>query len=135
MAGEGRPLRPMKTLIQIAVVLTVLTATVQGARAAIKHYAFVDALHESMLFVSSQTEEQLADRVMRIAEEHEIPLDPSHVTVRREPYMVIVDAPYTDVIDLLPGVYSRTWDFDTRVNVRQLEDTRPRGPSQPGRRR
>jgi hypothetical protein len=125
----------MSTIIKIAIAATVLTGTVQGARAAIKHYTFVDALQESMLFVGSRTEEELAVRVMEIAGDHQIPIDPANLAVRREAFLVTVDGTYTESVNILPGVYSRPWDFEVAVSVRQLEDTRPRGPSAPRRRR
>lgn len=117
----------MKTLFQIGVALILLTASVQGARAAFKHYQFVDAIQEAMLFASSRTEDQIADRVLELAADHEIPLEPDNVSVQRAPYQITIDAPYTDTVNILPGVYSRPWDFETKVNVRLLEDTRPRG--------
>ena len=123
----------MKTLIQIVVAFTLLTGAVQGGRAAMKHYAFVDAIQEAMLFASSRNEEQIAERVLELATDHEIPLDPEKLTVQRLPYQVVIDAPYTDTVNVLPGVYSRKWDFETKVNVRLLEDTRPRGTAQRGR--
>lgn len=123
----------MKTLIQILVALVLLTATVQAARAAIKHYAFVDAVHEAMIFASSRNEAEIADRVIEIAAEHFVPLDPDQLTVRREPYQITIEAPYSETIDLLPGVLSRPWNFDAQVNVRLLEDTRPRGTAPRGR--
>lgn len=123
----------MKTIIQIAVAFVLLTATVQASRAAIKHYAFVDAVQEAMLFAGSRTEEQIAERVLEIAGDHQIPLDPENLTVERQPYLIIIDAPYGDTVDLLPGVYARHWDFETSVNVRLLEDTRPRGTAPRGK--
>lgn len=119
----------MKTIIKLLVAAILVTAAVQGGRAALKHYAFVDALQEAMLFAGSRTEEELSERVLEIAADHEIPLDPAALTVRRLPFQVTIDAPYTDTVDLLPGLYQRTWDFDTSVQVRLLEDTRPRGGS------
>ena len=117
----------MKTIFQIGVALILLTASVQGGRAAFKHYQFVDAIQEAMLFAGSRTEDQIADRVMELAGDYEIPLEPGNVSVERAPYQITIDAPYTDTVNILPGVYSRPWDFDTQVNVRLLEDTRPRG--------
>lgn len=127
----------MKTIIKIAVTAVLLTATVQGARAALKHYTFVDAVQESLIFASSRTEEQLTDHVLQLASEHAIPLDPANLTVRREPFLIEVDAPYTETVDLLPGVYDYAWNFETSVSVRLLEDTRPRGtaPRNPNARR
>lgn len=122
----------MKTIIKIVIAVILLTATVQAGRAAMKHYAFVDALQEAMLFAGGRTEEELADRVMEIAGDHEVPLDAEMLTVRREPFQVIIDAPYSETVDLLPGFYARRWDFDTAVQVRLLEDTRRGGG---GRRR
>ncbi|MCC7034405.1 MAG: hypothetical protein IT179_16410 [Acidobacteria bacterium] len=119
----------MKTIIKLLVAAILVTIAVQGGRAALKHYAFVDALQEAMLFAGSRTEEELSERVLEIAADHEIPLDPAALTVRRLPFQVTIDAPYTDTVDLLPGLYQRTWDFDTSVQVRLLEDTRPRGGS------
>ena len=119
----------MKTILQIAVAAMLLTACVQGGRAALKHYQFVDALHEAMLFAGSLTAEQVATQVVEIAGDHEIPLEPDNVTVRREPFLVVIDAPYTETINVVPGLYQRAWDFETSVNVRLLEDTRPRTPA------
>ena len=122
----------MKTIIQIAVALVLLTGAVQAGRAAVKHYSFVDAVQEAMLFAGSRTEEQIAERVMEIAGDHEIPLDPENLTVERQPYQINIEAPYTDRVDLLPGVYARSWDFEASVHVRLLEDTRPRRPAPRG---
>jgi hypothetical protein len=124
----------MKTIVQLVVAFTLLTGTVQAGRAAVKHYAFTDSVHEAMIFASSYTEDQIADRVLEIAAEHLVPLDPENLTVVRAPYQITISAPYSDSINLLPGVYSRAWDFDTEVKVRLLEDTRPR-PKAPRSRR
>jgi hypothetical protein len=119
----------MKTLIKIGIALTLITATVQAGRAAVKHYTFVDAIHEQMLFAGGRTEDELAERVLDLAAEHGIPLEAENVTVTRQPFLVEVWAPYTDTVELLPGFYKRRWDFETSVSVRLLEDTRPRGPA------
>src|SRR5262245_47388052 len=97
----------MKTLIKLLLAAIVLTATVQASRAAIRHYSFVDALQEAMLFAGSRTEEELADRVMELAGDHGVPLEPESVSVRREAFLVVVQAPYSADIDLLPGIYKR----------------------------
>jgi hypothetical protein len=123
----------MKTLIQIIFAFVLLTGAVQAGRAAVKHYSFVDAVQEAMIFASSRTEEQIADKVLELAGEYEIPLDPDKVMVERQPYQINIEAPYTDKVNLLPGVYTRTWNFDTSVHVRLLEDTRPRRPVPPGK--
>ena len=123
----------MKTILQLVVAAALITGAVQGGRAAVKHYSFVDAIQEAMLFASSRNEEQIAEKVLELASEYEIPLDPGKVTVERLPYQINIEAPYTDLVNLLPGVYTRTWDFDTSVHVRLLEDTRPRGVAKRGK--
>lgn len=122
----------MKTLFQIVVALVLLVGTVQAGRAAIKHYGFVDAVHEAMIFASSRNEDQIADRVVEIAAEHFVTLDLDRLTVQRDPYLITIDAPYSETINLLPGIYSRVWDFDAQISVRLLEDTRPRGTAPRG---
>lgn len=119
----------MKTIIQLAIALTLLTGAVQGGRAAVKHYSFVDAVQEAMLFASSRTEDQIADKVMEIAGDYQIPLDPNRLSVQRLPFQIDIEAPYTEQVNLLPGIYSRPWDFTAAVHVRLLEDTRPRIPT------
>jgi len=119
----------MKTIIQLAIALTLLTGAVQGGRAAVKHYSFVDAVQEAMLFASSRTEDQIADKVMEIAGDYQIPLDPNRLSVQRLPFQIDIEAPYTEQVNLLPGIYSRPWDFTAAVHVRLLEDTRPRTPT------
>jgi hypothetical protein len=123
----------MKTILQIGFSLVLIVAAIQGGRAALKHYQFVDAIQEAMIFASSRTADQIADQVMELAGDYQIPLDPANVMVERAPYQIIIDAPYTDTVAVLPGVYSRTWDFETKVQVRLLEDTRPRGTAPRGR--
>ena len=124
----------MKNIIKILLGLVVVTVAVQGGKAALKHYTFVDALQEAMLFGSSRNEAQIAEKVMELAGDSQIPLDPELVSVTREPFLITIDAPYTDTVNLLPGFYSRKWDFDASVSVRLLEDTRPRGTAQRRRR-
>lgn len=116
----------MQTLLKLAFGALLILGTVQAGRAAIKHYAFVDAIQEAMLFVGSLTEEELVDRVMAIAADHEVPLEYENITVRREAFQVLVDGTYTDTVELIPRVLSRPWDFTIDVDVRLLEDTRPR---------
>jgi hypothetical protein len=70
---------------------------------------------------------------MELAGDYQIPLEAGSVSVQRAPYQIIIDAPYTDMVNVLPGVYSRRWDFETQVNVRLLEDTRPRGTAPRGK--
>ncbi len=125
----------MTSIIKIALALVLMTATVQGGRAALKHYTFVDTLQEALLFGGSLNEAQIAEKVMELAADREIPLDPDRLTVTREPFLITIDAPYTDTVNVLPGFYSRAWDFDTSVAVRLLEDTRPRGTAPRGKRR
>jgi hypothetical protein len=127
----------LKTTIQILIAAILLTATVQAGRAALKHYMFVDALQEALLFAGSRTEQEVADRVMEMAGAHEVPIDPDTLLVTREPYLIQIEAPYTETVHLLPGVYDYAWDFDASVSVRLLEDTRPRSraPAPPARSR
>jgi hypothetical protein len=124
----------MKTILQIGVAAILITASVQGGRAALKHYQFVDAIQEAMLFASSRTEDQIAERVMELAGDHQIPLEFEKLSVSRAPFQISIDAPYTDTVNVLPGFYSHTWDFETKVNVRLLEDHRPRGVAPRGKR-
>jgi hypothetical protein len=125
----------MSTILKIAAAMILITASVQGGRAALKHYTFVDSLQESMLFGGSLNEEEIADRVIELAADHEIPLNPDLMSVKRDPFLITIEAPYTDTVNLLPGFYARAWDFETSVSVRLLEDTRRRGTAQGGRRR
>jgi hypothetical protein len=125
----------MKTIFKLAVAAVLLTATVQAGRVAIRHYSFVDALQESLLFAGSRTEAELEDRVLEIARDYGVPLDAANLNVRREPFLVVVSATYTDDVHLLPGVYKHTWPFDASVSVRLLEDTRPRTRQQSQQRR
>lgn len=116
----------MKTIFKIAVMIILLVATVQAGRAAVKHYTFVDAIHEAMLFSGNRTDEELVDRVLDLADMHEVPLDPEALVVRRLPYAIEVEAPYSEAIELVPGVIKRPWGFNASVRVRLLEDSRPR---------
>ena len=93
----------MKTIIQIAVAAILVTASVQGGRAAFKHYQFVDAIQEAMLFGGSRNEDQIAEQVIQLAGDYQIPLDPGTSRCQRAPYQITIDAPYTDTVNCCPG--------------------------------
>lgn len=110
----------MKTIIKIVIVLVLLTACFNAARAALNNFQFEDAAQQRLLFESRATDEEVVAIVMRIAREYDIPLEAGNIDVRRTAQDRIVNITYTTDVMLVPGIYSWPWTFTPRTSTRML---------------
>jgi hypothetical protein len=110
----------MKTIIKIVVSLFILTACFNAARVALNNYAFEDAVHEGLLFDQRATDPEIVDMVMKLANEHIIPIDPKDIAVRQVGQDVIVDMSYTVNVVLVPGILQRDWTFTPSTSTKML---------------
>jgi hypothetical protein len=93
----------VKRLIELAIVAAICYAGYHGAVVYLHHYQFDDALEETARFGRGRTEQQLRQRVMELAAEYDIPLDPAAVTIRSDGNSTRISAPYTARVKLLPN--------------------------------
>ena len=106
----------IKAIVKIALAALVLNACWRSATVFLKYYKFKDAVHETVLFSSAKSDAQLEARVLELAQQLDIPLQPENVTIRREDNRTAIDAVYTDHIELIPTKFY-PWEFKIDVDA------------------
>ena len=106
----------IRKLVHLAVFLLIANAVYRIAPVSLHYYEFKDALQELALFSQKATDAELADRVMALADEHNIPLDRDYVTIRRASGQLIIDASYVESMKVLPG-YTYDHQFDVEAKA------------------
>jgi hypothetical protein len=114
----------MWTIIKLTLGVLVLVACFQAGRVALNNYQFEDAVSQAILFGSNVSDADIVRQVLEIADEYDVPLEASNVTVRRERRDLFVDMEYTEDVALIPGVYTKAWTFKPRATARVLNPTR-----------
>jgi len=106
----------MKTIIKLVVAALIVHATWRTGNVYLRYYQFKDNVHQAAQFSDRRPESELRERVMSLAEQYQIPLDPEALRVRRQDNHTIVDANYTERIEILPR-YFYPWDFKVNVDT------------------
>lgn len=100
-----------RRVVKLAIFLLVVHALYRFVPVYVRYQQFKDAVHETALFARNGTDAQILDRVMALAEKHNIPLDREYVQIRRENEQLFIDASYIVEIEWLP-TYRRPRQFD-----------------------
>ena len=74
----------IKRLLSIIIFLLLANAGARVGMVYFHHQQFKDALSELSLFSGTKTEETVKAKVMELAAEHQIPLDPDYVEITRQ---------------------------------------------------
>ena len=107
----------VKLFIKLALSALITNAVWHIGSAYVTFYRFKDAVTETAQFGSERPIAEIQERVMALASRHDIPLDKSDVTVRRdEGNHTYIDGSYVQPLDLLPG-YRYPWSFALHVDV------------------
>jgi hypothetical protein len=106
----------IKTVIKLAIAALVVHACWRSANVVLKYSRFKDAVHEMVLFSTGKPEAQVEARVLELARQFDVPVDPENVSVRREENRTIVHAGYTDQIELVPTKFY-PWKFNVDVEA------------------
>lgn len=109
----------MRTIVKLVIAGLILHAAYRVGTAYWDHYAFEDATRDAAQFSASSTERDIADKVIALAAEHDIPIEPEDLTIEKVPRRITIDGSYTRTIEVLPR-YSRPWDFTFHVIVLTL---------------
>lgn len=107
----------IRKVVQLAVFLLVANALYRVAPVTVHYFQFKDALQELALFATpKETDAQLVDRVMTLADENSIPLERDDVLVQRANGTLTIDASYVETMKVLPGYdYVRQFDVEAKA--------------------
>jgi hypothetical protein len=112
----------LKTIIQLLIAALIVNACVRGGAAALRYYTFKDAVEQEARFGGKSSTSALQQRILEIAAEHEIEVDPLDVVITRDGQETSVAAAYLEAIELVPRLYVRQQLFEFEVSV---HPTRP----------
>lgn len=106
----------MKTIFKLAITALILHACFRAGTVFWRHYQFEDGVEATAQFSGNRSANELHARVMELAREFQIPLEPGNVDVRRQENHTLVDAVYTERIEILPS-YFYPWQFKVNVDA------------------
>jgi hypothetical protein len=104
----------IKRLIELLFVAALGYALIHAVPVYWNNYKFEDALEEMATFSVQKTEDELRDRVMKLASENDIPLDTDDVVVHQSDDATEILAPYSEKVEVLPR-FVYTASFDVKV--------------------
>ena len=113
----------MKTIIKLLLAALVVHACWKGSTVFWRHYELKDGAQKAALFAGNRTEAEIHSRIMEIARELDVPLDPEKLTVRKAPNHTYVNTAYTEKIEVVPTFFY-PWDFKLDLDVFTIGDAR-----------
>lgn len=115
-------MRLIKTLIKLAILFAIGHAAYKTGPAYWHYIQFRDEVTEVARFSSGKTENDIRDRIAKLIDRHELPLDASEVAIEPGRTSTAIDASYEQQIEVLPK-YFYPWKFDVRVDVMHVRPT------------
>jgi hypothetical protein len=114
----------MKTIIKVVVAVLVVMTCFNASRALLNDSQFEDAVHETLLFDPRASDAEIVASVMKTAGQFDVPIDPEDIAIKQVGQDVIVNMSYTQKVVLVPGVFSRDWNFTPSASARILTGSR-----------
>jgi hypothetical protein len=115
-------MRLIKTLIKLAILFAIGHAAYKVGPAYWHYIQFRDEVTEVARFSSGKTENDIRDRIAKLIDRHELPLDASEVAIEPGRASTAIDASYEQQIEVLPK-YFYPWKFDVKVDVMHVRPT------------
>jgi hypothetical protein len=115
-------MRLIKTLIKVAIFLGIAHAAYRAVPAYWHYVQFRDEVTEVARFSGGRSENDVRDRIAKLIARHDLPLDPSEVSIEPGKGSTAIDASYEQQIELLPK-YFYPWKFEVKVDVMHVRPT------------
>jgi hypothetical protein len=111
----------MKTIIQLAIVSLLVNAGVQAGRSYYDYHNFQRDVHMETLNGGRERTDDMKRHILEMATArgHEMTSDDVQIAVDND-YLTI-DMKWVDTVELVPRLYSRTWPYEGRVQVRKVK--------------
>jgi hypothetical protein len=110
----------MATFLKLAFTALVLNACEQAGRSAWAFYQFEDSVQQAVLFSGKESPPQVKARIVELAAEHQVPLDPAGVEVKFSGTQARITGEYTDSVRLVPGAFVYDWTHVLDLDVRRI---------------
>jgi hypothetical protein len=110
----------MKTLVKLLLAALVINGCIQGGLSAWRQFQFKDSVEQEARFGNNKTTSELQRRLMALAAEQGLSLQPEYVQVERRGEFTYVGLTYTDTVPLVPRVYTHKRDLNITMTVSSL---------------
>jgi hypothetical protein len=110
----------MKTIIQLLIAAVVINGCIQGGRAAFRHYELKDAVEQEVRFGGQKTAPELHKRLLELAAEHGVTIDPGDVTVEKNGQETRAAMSYVEAVELVPRLYTHQQKVDIQVRATSM---------------
>ena len=117
-------MRPILTILKLAIVALVANATWHVFSAYAPHYKFQDGVEYAVKYRGEMTDEALHEKILGLAAQFDVPLTPTDLTVTHNGSNTVVDLTYVRPIDLAPG-FLYPWRFSARVDAFAVRSLKP----------
>lgn len=106
----------IRTILKLVFVALLANATWHLFGAYAPYYKFKDAVQFAAQNRGRMSDGELQQKVIELAAQFEVPVEPDAVLVSLEHNSTIVDASYVQPVDLVPG-FTYPWPFRMHVDV------------------
>jgi hypothetical protein len=110
----------LKTVIQIVIAVLVIMACARGGESAWRYYGFKDAVEQETRIGGAKSISELHQRVVDIAREYGVEIDPESIFVEQRGELAHVSASYVEDIILVPAVYTRQQLYEFEISARPV---------------
>jgi len=113
----------MRLIIKLTIVGLIGFALVRTVPVFWSYVQFRDAVGELAMFSAKRTEQDIAERVLKLAVQFDVPIEREDFTVHRENATVYVDGGYTADLEVFPSKFY-PWEFTLHVEETPAAYTR-----------
>ena len=106
----------IKLIIKLAIAALIVHGSWRAGTVFLRYYNFKDEVRTTVQFAGVKGESDIRNRILEIANSREVPLAEDHLTVRKEETHTVVDATYTERIEIVP-TYFYPYEFKLNVDV------------------
>lgn len=104
----------VRTLIKLAIVVLVVHAAVKTVPHFWTYVKFRDKVQEMARFSNRRTDQDVRDRVVKLAQQFDLPIAADDVRVRKVQTTTFVDTRYTVQLEYFPSRFY-PWTFEVKV--------------------
>ena len=105
----------IKLLLKLAVVALLANAAFHVGSEYLTYVRFRDSIRDAAMY-KAKNDAELMSRIVEIATQYDIPLEPENITIERQERRVTVDGWYDKPIELVPN-YTYPWHFSLAEEI------------------
>ncbi len=106
----------MKTIVKLVIAALVVHACWRATAAYWRFYQLQDGMQAVAVGSNNKSDAEVQSRVVALAQEQGIALEPERVIVTRDAYRTKIDASYQDRIEFIPTRFY-PWEFKAHVDA------------------